>query len=88
MRDADEEKADYPDYVLARNQVASEENLRLFKAALAGSITGVREALNEGGKPNYFYRPEDSKNSLHVAAENGYAEVCEMLLNHGAVVDR
>lgn len=88
MRYDDEEKSEYPEYVLAKNQVDSEENLRLFKAALAGSITGVREALSDGGKPNYFYRPEDSRNSLHVAAENGYAEVCEMLLTHGAVVDR
>lgn len=88
MADIDEEKLDYPDYVLAKNQADSEENVRLFKAALAGSITGVREALGDGGKPNYFFRPEDLKNSLHVAAENGYVEICEVLLSHGAAVNR
>ena len=30
----------YPDYVLSENQIASDENLALFKAALVGSITG------------------------------------------------
>ena len=32
--------------------------------------------------------PTTSNNSLHVVAECWYAEVCEMLLSHGAVVDR
>jgi hypothetical protein len=33
-------KNEYPDYVLAKNQIDSDENRRLFKAALTGSITG------------------------------------------------
>lgn len=62
----------YPEHVLAKNQISSNENIAVFKAALAGSITGVANALSKGAKPNFFYRPEDNKNALHVAAENGY----------------
>lgn len=51
-------------------------------------IIDVRRALAEGAVPNFFYRPEDSKNSLHVASERGFADVCEELLQHGAAVDR
>ena len=44
-------------------------------------------AIKKGGKVNYFHRPEDQKNSLHVAAEGGSLEVCKILLDNGAVVD-
>lgn len=76
-----------PDHLLARNQEPSVENLALFKAALAGSLTGVQHALEQGAKPDYFYRPEDSKNSLHVAAEQGYLDIVKELIRGGAHVD-
>lgn len=63
------------------------ENISLFKSSKAGSLTGVRNALNNGAKPNYFYNPEDSKNSLHVAAEGGYLDIVKELLDHGAYIE-
>jgi ankyrin repeat protein len=47
----------------------------------------VQNALKKGGKPNFFFDPEDSKNSLHVAAEEGHVEVVRELLANGAVPD-
>jgi len=43
--------------------------------------------LKKGAKPNYFHRPEDQKNALHVAAENGYNDIVTLLYEHGAVID-
>jgi ankyrin repeat protein len=76
-----------PEHLLASNQESTKENVSLFKSALAGSLFGVRHALEQGAKPNYFYNPEDSKNALHVAAEHGHEEIVVELLTHGAVVD-
>jgi hypothetical protein len=59
----------------------------LFKSSKAGSLTGVRNALNNGAKPNYFYNPEDSKNALHIAAEEGHLEIVRELLDHGAEIE-
>ena len=81
------ETADFPEYVLSKNQVASDANVALVKAAVAGSITGVTNALKKGAKPNYFHRPEDQKNAFHIAAENGNCDMLELLVEHGAVVD-
>jgi ankyrin repeat protein len=50
-------------------------------------LTGVRNALNQGAKPNFFFNPEDSKNSLHVAAEGGYIDILQELLQHGAMIE-
>jgi hypothetical protein len=47
----------------------------------------VRNALDNGAKPNYFYNPEDSKNALHVAAEEGYLEIVKELLDNGAAIE-
>lgn len=47
----------------------------------------MRNALSNGAKPNFFYNPEDSKNSLHAAAEGGYLEIVQILLDHGAAID-
>jgi ankyrin repeat protein len=77
----------YPEYLLGKNQIPSEENVALFKAASAGSITGVENALKKGAKPNFFHRPDDGKNALHVTAENGSIDILRLLLDHGAVVD-
>jgi ankyrin repeat protein len=48
---------------------------------------GVTNAIKKGGKVNYFHRPEDQKTCLHVAAEAGYLEVCQILIENGALVD-
>lgn len=76
-----------PDYLLQENQVASEDNVGLFNAALAGSAYGVENYLKKGAKPNFFFRPEDNKNALHVASEKGYLEVVQLLLDNGAEVN-
>lgn len=77
----------FPDYLLQKNQEAAGQNLKLFNAVVAGSSLGVETALEKGAKPNYFHRPEDNKNSLHVASEDGKLEIVQMLLKAGAVVD-
>lgn len=77
----------FPDYVLTKNQLPTSENVLLFKAALVGSLTGVNNALQKGAKPNFFYRQEDGKNSLHVAAENGFVDIVQVLLDNGAAID-
>lgn len=77
----------YPSYLLSENQVDSEENRALFHAALDGNLRGVKNALQRGAKPNFFFRPEDNKNALHVASEFGHLEVVNELLEHGAEVD-
>jgi ankyrin repeat protein len=76
-----------PEYLLAKNQENSPENMKLFNAASIGSLTAVETCLQKGGKPNFFHRPTDQKNALHVASENGYAEVVKSLIAGGAVVE-
>ena len=48
---------------------------------------GVENYLKKGAKPNYFYRPEDQKNALHIASEKGFTDIVEVLLNNGAEVN-
>mmetsp|Transcript_13922 Transcript_13922/g.20821 ORF Transcript_13922/g.20821 Transcript_13922/m.20821 type:complete len:274 (+) Transcript_13922:102-923(+) len=79
--------ASIPDHLLAKNQQATPENIALFKSAKAGSMTGVLNAIDKGAKPDFFYNPEDSKNALHVAAEEGYTDIVRELLKDGACVD-
>lgn len=78
---------DTPEYLLACNQEKSPENLALFNAANAGSASGVENALKKGAKPNYIHNPDEQKNSLHIAAENGYTAIVKILLDSGAVVN-
>lgn len=73
--------------LLSASQVKSPENIALFKSALAGSVSGVESALEKGGKPNFFFHPEDQKNALHVVAENGNYDIAKILLGAGAIVD-
>lgn len=75
------------DYLRAENQQATSENVQLYKAAAAGSLTGVQLALEKGAKPDFFHHPDDQKNALHVSAENGYLDIVEELLKHGANVN-
>jgi hypothetical protein len=110
--------AHFEEEYLLENQAPTDVNIAVFKAALAGSLTGVTNALAKGAKPNYFHHPEvvavclmlttskslfsevwtessingfisvqDNKNALHVAAEQGYLEIVEVLLRAGAIVD-
>jgi len=77
----------FPDFLLAKNQEATGQNLKLFNAVVAGSAAGVEGALEKGAKPDYFHRPEDNMNALHLASQEGFKEIVDMLLQVGAVVD-
>jgi ankyrin repeat protein len=77
----------FAEHLSQSNQEASPENIALFKAAKAGSMSSVQNALAKGAKPNFFFNPEDSKNALHVAAEEGHTDVVNELLANGAVPD-
>ncbi len=81
------DRNDFPEYLLQKNQQADPVNLALFTAALNNDIAGVRGAIANGAKVDFFFRPEDSKNALHVAAQNGYIAVLEELLRAGAHVN-
>lgn len=78
---------DFPEHLSRENQEASPENIALFNASKAGSMTAVQNALAKGAKPNFFFNPEDSKNALHIASEEGHVNVVNELLAHGAVAD-
>lgn len=80
-------KGEVPEYLKADNQQNSQESIELFNSALAGSVHGVRTAIAKGGKVNYFHRPEDQKNALHIASELGHKGVVSLLLDNEAVVD-
>ena len=78
---------EYPAYMLQENQIASKENVALFHAAQTGNVEECESLLRKGAKPNFFFRPEDQKNALHVAAEHGYTDVCKTLIRGGAEVN-
>ena len=80
-------KAEVPEYMKADNQGNTPENVELFNSAVAGSVHRVRTAIAKGGKVNYFHRPEDQKNALHIASECGHKGVVSLLLDNEAVVD-
>ena len=71
----------------AAYQQPTKESTALFNAALAGSSTGVLNAIKAGGKVNYYHRPEAQQCALHVAAEAGSLSVVEALLENGALVN-
>jgi ankyrin repeat protein len=74
-------------YLLEENQLPTKENIELFEAASAGDLRRVKQLLDAGAKPNFFFRPEEQKNSLHIAAEKGFSDIVEVLILHGAVVN-
>eukprot|EP01035_Chromulina_nebulosa_P025176 gene25176-32845_t len=84
---SESKQQEFPDYLLSKNQLPSNDNIDLFYAALEGSHSKVNSLLKNGAKPNFFHRPEDNKNSLHVASEHGYDDIVELLIKHDAVVD-
>lgn len=77
----------FPDYMMADNQMPSEENINLFAAAAKGNSGQVKSLLQRGAKPNWFNREAEQKNALHIAAEYGHSDVVAILLEHGAVVN-
>jgi ankyrin repeat protein len=76
-----------PDWVKMSNQLPNAQNFDLFNAAAAGDLRLVEIALLNGGKPNFFNVAQEQKTSLHIAAENGHAEVVALLLKNGASID-
>ena len=79
--------ADVPEHLKLDNQQSSAENTQLIKAVASSSAHGVEQALKKGAKVNYFFRPDDQKAALHIAAENGSEEIAKLLIKSGAVVD-
>ena len=80
--------SNHEEYLLEQNQLPTSDNIALFEASLHGDFGRVKSLLQKGAKPNFFFRPEDQKNALHVAAEKGHSvELIELLLKHGAVVN-
>jgi ankyrin repeat protein len=77
----------FDNYLLEENQRPTKENVSLFEAAKNGDINTVNKLLNAGAQPNFFYHPEEQKNALHVASENGYEDIVDLLLQNGAVVN-
>jgi ankyrin repeat protein len=80
-------RAPTDEYLHSSQQIASKENIELFEASLHGDFKRVKALLDAGAKPNFFYRPEDQKNALHIAAEHGYTDVVDILIEHGAIVN-
>jgi ankyrin repeat protein len=76
-----------PEYLHLNNQIPTKENIALFEAAVAGDFNRVKTLLKQGAKPNFFHRPEDQKNALHVAAEHAYDDIVDLLLQNGAAVN-
>ena len=77
----------FAEHLSQSNQEATPANIALFNASKAGSMVSVQNALANGAKPNFFFNPEDSKNSLHIASEEGHTDVVNELLANGAVAD-
>ncbi|KAJ1437454.1 ankyrin repeat-containing domain protein [Ochromonadaceae sp. CCMP2298] len=78
---------DFPDYLLSKNQLTSEENVSLVEAAAAGNLADVIKWLGRGAKPDFFFRPKDQMNALHLAAEKGHTKIVKALLAGGAEVN-
>lgn len=84
---SESDRNEFPEYMLGKNQEESPANFALFSAALNNNLPAVHEAVRDGGKVDFFNRKEDSKNALHVSAENGFTNVVDALLKCGAAVN-
>jgi ankyrin repeat protein len=79
--------AEFPEYLLPNNQISSEINLELYNAAADGDKRRVKKALDNGAKPNFFNAAQEQKTAFHIATENGFPDIVQMLLDSGAVID-
>ncbi len=75
-----------PQYLLEKNQRANQLNLSLYNAILAQSVLGVEAAINKGASVNYFHRPEEQKNSLQLASEEGFLDIVHLILKTKDIV--
>nr|ABF72018.1 protein kinase family protein [Musa acuminata] len=60
-------------------------NIRLMYLANEGDLAGIEETLASGVDVNF--RDIDDRTALHVAACQGFADVVQLLLDRGALVD-
>lgn len=79
--------AQFPESVLLVNQLPTAVNFDLYKASAEGNVTLVNSLLASGGKPNFINISDGQKTSLHIAAENGHAEIVGLLLRNGAEIN-
>jgi uncharacterized protein len=79
--------AQFPESVLLVNQLPTAVNFDLYKASAEGNVTLVESLLASGGKPNFINISDGQKTSLHIAAENGHAEIVGLLLRNGAEIN-
>jgi len=76
-----------PEHLKLENQLSSVENTQLIKSVASESLHGVEQALKKGAKVNFFFRPDDQKAALHIAAENGSYDIAKFLIKNGALPD-
>lgn len=76
---------DDDDEVEGDGGVGVDPGVRLMYMANEGDVEGIKEALDSGTSVNF--RDIDDRTALHVAACQGRADVVELLLRRGAVVD-
>lgn len=72
-----------------RKQIQHEKNSQLLDAAQEGNIAQVRRMLEEGAEvnasgDNNAYRDNKNWTPLLLAASNEHAQVCKLLIAHGA----
>ena len=77
----------FPESVLLVNQLPTAVNFDLYKASSEGNVTLVNSLLASGGKPNFINISDGQKTSLHIAAENGHAEIVGQFLRNGAEIN-
>lgn len=53
---------------------------RLFQAVSFNDPVGVRKALDAGANPDF--RGHDGKNALNIASENGFDQICGILMRY------
>lgn len=78
-----------PEYLklYSKHQTPSEDNIALFEAAASGDDRKTVTLLKDGASPFFYHRPEDRKNALHAACENGHSKVVKILLTTEVPVD-
>ena len=64
---------------------ANAMDVRLFKSSFRGDLEGVMNALAQGGR--VAMRSPEGATPLLVAAQEGHADICGLLLAHGSNVN-